>query len=292
MWQHAVKCACIVKSKRSPQRAGTRTLVEWSRDSNLKSSVLVQRRSADRSGGRPVRRNSIRREPYNANKFLQANFKFLVSDAADLRPHCRDADLMLDWGDVLEVQSNKSSFAASHLFSVPLLYYRQYCYASSVQKTHLHTAQADHIDWHTAAGWGKSYSRLVFKASGWGTIQWLSICLLFPLIENELKEFSWGFIYGNKRSWHQAYMCGFPDANSKDSLRIRSMAVYICPPPDFPATACCRGHPACLHIVMKNCFKEPRIAGQISHEFTSTQPLITALQFFMDYRWKCWYPLH
>ncbi|KAK9835882.1 hypothetical protein WJX74_010176 [Apatococcus lobatus] len=43
-------------------------------------------------------------QPYNRNKFLQANFRFLVSDAADLRRHAADADLMLDWDDVVEVE--------------------------------------------------------------------------------------------------------------------------------------------------------------------------------------------
>lgn len=35
---------------------------------------------------------------------MQANFRFLVSDAADLRRQTADADLMLDWDDVLEVR--------------------------------------------------------------------------------------------------------------------------------------------------------------------------------------------
>ena len=50
-------------------------------------------------GGRP----SQRQQPFNRNQFLQANFRFLVSDAADLRKHVSDADLMLDWDDVAEV---------------------------------------------------------------------------------------------------------------------------------------------------------------------------------------------
>lgn len=49
-----------------------------------------------------MRRGVQRSGPYDRNKFLQANFRFLVSDAADLRAHQSDADLMLDWGDVLE----------------------------------------------------------------------------------------------------------------------------------------------------------------------------------------------
>ncbi len=49
------------------------------------------------------RRAGPRPQPYNRNKFLQANFRFLVSDAADLRRHEADADLMLDWDDVVQV---------------------------------------------------------------------------------------------------------------------------------------------------------------------------------------------
>ena len=48
------------------------------------------------------RRTGPRPQPYNRNKFLQANFRFLVSDAADLRRHEADADLMLDWDDVVQ----------------------------------------------------------------------------------------------------------------------------------------------------------------------------------------------
>lgn len=42
--------------------------------------------------------------PYNRNKFLQANFRFLVSDAGNLRRHEAEADLMLDWDDVVQVR--------------------------------------------------------------------------------------------------------------------------------------------------------------------------------------------
>ncbi|DBB01557.1 TPA: hypothetical protein ACH3X1_000206 [Trebouxia sp. C0004] len=41
--------------------------------------------------------------PYNRNKFLQANFRFLVCDAGNLKKHEADADLMLDWDDVVQV---------------------------------------------------------------------------------------------------------------------------------------------------------------------------------------------
>lgn len=54
--------------------------------------------------GRGGRRGAPRPQPYDRNKFLQANFRFLVSDAGDLRRWEADADLMPDWEDVLEVR--------------------------------------------------------------------------------------------------------------------------------------------------------------------------------------------
>ena len=49
------------------------------------------------------RRAAAKPMPYNRNKFLQANFRFLVSDAGNLKKHEADADLMLDWDDVVQV---------------------------------------------------------------------------------------------------------------------------------------------------------------------------------------------
>lgn len=53
--------------------------------------------------GRSGRKGGPRPQPYNRNKFLQANFRFLVSDAANLKRHEADADLMLDWDDIVQV---------------------------------------------------------------------------------------------------------------------------------------------------------------------------------------------
>ena len=96
--------------------------------------MSVQQRG--RGGGGPLgargrsgsgRRAGPRPQPYNRNKFLQANFRFLVSDAADLRRHEADADLMLDWDDVVQaclspltqkpccVRSLKLMLGCSHL---------------------------------------------------------------------------------------------------------------------------------------------------------------------------------
>lgn len=52
----------------------------------------------------PRRRSQHRPAPYDKNKFLQANFRFVVSDAIDLPTYRRDADLMLKWDDVVQVQ--------------------------------------------------------------------------------------------------------------------------------------------------------------------------------------------
>jgi hypothetical protein len=56
-------------------------------------------RGSGRLGGR---RQPTRGQPYDKNKFLQANFRFVVSDAVDVARFERDADLMLDWDDVLQ----------------------------------------------------------------------------------------------------------------------------------------------------------------------------------------------
>ena len=55
-----------------------------------------------RGGGRRSR-SALRREPYDRNKFLAANFSFVVSDTADMAAASADADLPLDWDDVLQV---------------------------------------------------------------------------------------------------------------------------------------------------------------------------------------------
>ncbi len=65
-----------------------------------------------------MRRGGQRSEPYDRNKFLQANFRFLVSDAADLKAHQSDADLMLDWGDVLEASTASSLDLSIHQLQI------------------------------------------------------------------------------------------------------------------------------------------------------------------------------
>jgi hypothetical protein len=53
-------------------------------------------------------------QAYDRNKFLQANFRFLVSDAVDARKFESDADLMLDWEDVVQVSHGLSHQLAHH----------------------------------------------------------------------------------------------------------------------------------------------------------------------------------
>ncbi|MEW5302270.1 MAG: hypothetical protein WDW36_005071 [Sanguina aurantia] len=49
-------------------------------------------------------RGAGRAQKYDRNKFLQANFRFLVSDAVDVASYAADADKMFDWEDVVQVQ--------------------------------------------------------------------------------------------------------------------------------------------------------------------------------------------
>ncbi len=44
--------------------------------------------------------------PYDRNKFLAANFSFLVSDGASLALASADADVPLDWEDVLQARDS------------------------------------------------------------------------------------------------------------------------------------------------------------------------------------------
>lgn len=49
-------------------------------------------------------RSHSRPQRYDKNKFLQANFRFLVSDAVDTERYAAAADLMFDWDDVVQVE--------------------------------------------------------------------------------------------------------------------------------------------------------------------------------------------
>jgi hypothetical protein len=44
-----------------------------------------------------------RPQKYDRNKFLQANFRFLVADTVDVAQFSSDADKMFDWDDVVQV---------------------------------------------------------------------------------------------------------------------------------------------------------------------------------------------
>ncbi|KAG2495294.1 hypothetical protein HYH03_006566 [Edaphochlamys debaryana] len=72
-------------------------------------------RGGSRGGGGGGSASSARRNPYaqkpqkyDKNKFLQANFRFLVSDAVDVSGYEADADKMFDWDDVLQVEMSSA----------------------------------------------------------------------------------------------------------------------------------------------------------------------------------------
>ncbi|PNW72132.1 hypothetical protein CHLRE_16g681251v5 [Chlamydomonas reinhardtii] len=60
--------------------------------------------SSARRYGSTTRTGGGRPQKYDKNKFLQANFRFLVSDALDMAAYEADAEKMLDWDDVLQVE--------------------------------------------------------------------------------------------------------------------------------------------------------------------------------------------
>ena len=64
-------------------------------------------------GGGPGRK-TVRRNVYRKELFLQANFRFLVADWADLKGSATDPDHVVDWDDVVLVEAG----ACSSLFAV------------------------------------------------------------------------------------------------------------------------------------------------------------------------------
>ena len=66
---------------------------------NFQPGVRDVRRTDTASSSHRYRSSTGRsnRPAYDRRKFLQANFKFLISDAADVAKYEADADLMLDW---------------------------------------------------------------------------------------------------------------------------------------------------------------------------------------------------
>lgn len=62
---------------------------------------VAERGPGSARGRRP--RHGPRAPPYDRNKFLAANFSFLVSDGASLEAATADADMPLEWEDVLQV---------------------------------------------------------------------------------------------------------------------------------------------------------------------------------------------
>jgi len=58
-----------------------------------------------RARTRPPTRRTTRSRAYEKELFLQANFRFLVADSADLRRSAHDADHMVSWDDVVRVEA-------------------------------------------------------------------------------------------------------------------------------------------------------------------------------------------
>jgi hypothetical protein len=69
-----------------------------------------------------------RRSVYRKELFLQANFRFLVADWADLRGAATDPDHMVDWDDVVLVE-----MASADPLSCPVsIFYFQFAYVWAI----------------------------------------------------------------------------------------------------------------------------------------------------------------
>lgn len=51
-----------------------------------------------------IHRGHQRLPRYNKDEFLQANFRFLVSDAVDIQTFTAEADKMFEWEDIAQVR--------------------------------------------------------------------------------------------------------------------------------------------------------------------------------------------
>eukprot|EP01025_Chloroclados_australasicus_P017398 TRINITY_DN1887_c0_g1_i4.p1 TRINITY_DN1887_c0_g1~~TRINITY_DN1887_c0_g1_i4.p1 ORF type:complete len:620 (-),score=56.10 TRINITY_DN1887_c0_g1_i4:421-2280(-) len=58
----------------------------------------------NRGGGRPNKRKTNNIQVFSKEQFLQANFKFYVSDCVDLEKHAKDPDLPFNWEDIAWVE--------------------------------------------------------------------------------------------------------------------------------------------------------------------------------------------
>lgn len=86
-------------------------------------------RAATRHHHHPSR--GQRRSVYRKELFLQANFRFLVADWADLRGAATDPDHMVDWDDVVLVE-----MASADPLSCPVsIFYFQFAYVWAIRLT-------------------------------------------------------------------------------------------------------------------------------------------------------------
>lgn len=70
---------------------------------SLKYIYLSYSQGGRSSGTSYIHRGYQRRSRYNKDEFLQANFRFLVSDAVDIQSFVSEADKMFEWEDIAQV---------------------------------------------------------------------------------------------------------------------------------------------------------------------------------------------
>jgi len=94
-------------SGRGTQRRQQRGNINANHLLNFQSGAReTQQTAANPNRRRPAQQRSSRssRPPaYDRTKFLQANFRFIISDASEIRKYEADPDLMLNWDDIAAV---------------------------------------------------------------------------------------------------------------------------------------------------------------------------------------------
>jgi hypothetical protein len=105
----AVNDASATTSGRGAQRKQQRGTINANHLLNFQSGARDTRNTSDSTATnrrRPLQQRSSRSSrpaAYDRTKFLQANFRFIISDASEIQKYEADPDLMLNWDDIAAV---------------------------------------------------------------------------------------------------------------------------------------------------------------------------------------------
>lgn len=99
----------VTPSGRSPGNANHLLGFRYHNDSSGGGGSGDRGRSGGGRGSRrAVAASSWKPKPFRKEHFLQANFRFVVSDGVDAQRYTEQADRMFDWEDILQVRAARA----------------------------------------------------------------------------------------------------------------------------------------------------------------------------------------